>query len=234
MIPLPPLFADVNPVGIILVIIFVISLISQIVAKLHEKVQEAAKEAERRARAAQRAAAARNEQVDNEIGEFLRRTSGRANEPQGRPQPQQQAPQPPVPQRRPDAQRPFTPPAKPAFAPPPLPSTQEAVAAEVVAGAGVNEHVRRSLSASKLGQLGPQLQSKVEMTDERMEQHLHQAFEHRLGDLKARPAERLTQTTPTDASLGALALVAMLRDPAGARQAILLNEILSRPEHRWS
>ncbi len=76
----------------------------------------------------------------------------------------------------------------------------------------------------------------IERGDAERERHRHQTFDHQLGRLKdgAIPAETEEADAPAvKPATAAAALVQMLRDPAGVRQAVLLGEILNRPESRW-
>ena len=79
-----------------------------------------------------------------------------------------------------------------------------------------------------------QLGRDVEQEDIRLEAHMHDTFDHRVGELDedAGFAGDLGSTTPKrdDVSLD---LIALLRNPASIRNAVLLSEILQRPEHRW-
>ncbi len=80
----------------------------------------------------------------------------------------------------------------------------------------------------------------VDQADEKLEKHLHEAFDHQLGSLRARYAASATKPTRTpaaaeiaDAPLAAAGFAALLGSAQGARQAIILSEILARPEDRW-
>jgi hypothetical protein len=76
----------------------------------------------------------------------------------------------------------------------------------------------------------------IERGDAERERHLHQTFDHQLGRLKdaAIPDETTEANAPApQPATPAAALAKMLRDPGGVRQAILLGEILNRPEGRW-
>ncbi|MCH1441245.1 MAG: hypothetical protein L7W43_16400 [Rubripirellula sp.] len=55
------------------------------------------------------------------------------------------------------------------------------------------------------------------------------------GDADSTPYSQSTSTTASQESVGFSAedLVAMLKRPGGVQQALLLREILDRPEHRW-
>jgi hypothetical protein len=74
----------------------------------------------------------------------------------------------------------------------------------------------------------------VIQADQRFDVELHQKFDHDLGSLAARRDERLSdqQVQPT-ADSPASQIAAMLANPDGVRQAILLNEILRRPTDHW-
>ncbi|MEC7499834.1 MAG: hypothetical protein VXY07_00795 [Planctomycetota bacterium] len=78
--------------------------------------------------------------------------------------------------------------------------------------------------------------SSVDRADERMESHLHDHFDQGLGKL-AQPESSMDSSTagnPNEETPGMVSgIFAMLRDPQGVQHAILLNEILNRPTHRW-
>ena len=67
-----------------------------------------------------------------------------------------------------------------------------------------------------------------------MTAHLHDAFDHSMGEI-GDPTSSLTadeQAKVANADIAA-EIRAMLRDPNAARKAIVLREILERPEHNW-
>ena len=72
-----------------------------------------------------------------------------------------------------------------------------------------------------------------------MEQRLEEKFSREVGTLGAEPrkkpvAARKAKTPLTDMpATGAAGFAALLADTDNIRQAIILNEILQRPEHRW-
>ena len=78
--------------------------------------------------------------------------------------------------------------------------------------------------------------SSVDRADERMESHLHDHFDQGLGKL-AQPESSMDSSTAGNSNEETSGMVsgifAMLRDPQGVQHAILLNEILNRPTHRW-
>jgi len=81
---------------------------------------------------------------------------------------------------------------------------------------------------------GEHLAEEVGQADEEMERHLSEAFDHRVGTLRrsdtraGAPSEETAETTSMAATFAEL-----LRTPQGMRQAIVLGEILARPEDRW-
>ncbi len=88
----------------------------------------------------------------------------------------------------------------------------------------------------------PKPQSKVELADERLATRMHDVFDHQAGSLDdgSAPVERedifaqpqFKQQIATS-SVTAAGLGAMLRDQQNLKQAIVLMEILKRPEERW-
>jgi hypothetical protein len=118
----------------------------------------------------------------------------------------------------------------------------------------VTSHVRQHLDTSAYDQRAEQLGDHVEVADSQMQQHVRNVFEHRIGSLadttrqattsagSAAEAEQQAATAtardPVAASASAAAsgldIAAVLRDPKSVRQAVVLSEILNRPEHRWA
>jgi len=110
--------------------------------------------------------------------------------------------------------------------------------------ASVADHVRQRAAASKLGTLAPTVDSGLAHSGEAMESRLHGVFDHGLGALGQTPGESAQSTQPEEAvtpddritpipGAGAAGLAAMLAEPGNLRQAIVLSEILERPESRW-
>jgi len=128
----------------------------------------------------------------------------------------------------------------------------EPVQAEVVAekpvGGQVTEHVKTFLDEEKFAKRGEELGKGVAQTvNQEIDQHLQQVFSHPVSKLAAVSGEAAAPPTAGEpAELAAAApvvetpnvfadeLVAMLTNPDSLRQAILLTEILHRPEERWS
>lgn len=162
--------------------------------------------------------------LDDEIADFLRRAAQR--------------------RKPPPAQRPIAPrPAAAARGPQP-----GRVIAEVVpepAGAEhVAEHVRRHLDTSDIAQEAASLGAEVVRAERKFEQHLQTAFSSgasagsppaaQTAATAAQPAASAAQpASPALPATAAAGLAALLADTNNARLAIVLNEILARPEERW-
>ena len=134
---------------------------------------------------------------------------------------------------------------KPPPAPAPEPIVAEIVRPRRLSDSG-SRHLETSVDADeqRFGQHTSHLGEEVGQADDDMEDHIHAAFEHRLGGLTDTsvgvdvPDADVHDQTPGSSedktpSLAA-ELAATFRDPQSIRQAIILSEILTRPEHRWS
>lgn len=161
-------------------------------------------------------------QVADEIGEFLRRSAeARAAE--------QRPPQPAEPK--------------------PIAPRQQPVQAEAVAdapvGAQVDEQVKKYLDTQSFNRREQELGKEVAQADQEIDQHLRQVFDHSLsrletaaGETAAAPAavespEQADAAAAVIPDTFATGLLALVTDPDALRQAIVLNEILHRPEERW-
>jgi hypothetical protein len=218
----PFLVADVGLQTIIVITLIVIGVVSQLIAKLNE-VQKAPPRPPARPNPSNPS----NDPLADQIAEFLERAQQRRKT---------SRPASPLPQT-----------ARP-LRPTPLPSRN--APAEVIvledagSGASVADHVSSYMSERKRDPVGSELGKEVAQSDEHLEQRLHSVFDHRLGNLSGSPGE--TSETPRvdesaaaaariDAPSGSAAgLAALLANPSGMRQAVLVSEILQRPEHRWS
>jgi len=197
-------------IGILIVILFIIiPAIGQLVAKLRgAKPQQPQGGAQPdRPRPIRRQA----QEVEDEIGEFLRRAARRHG---GKPGEPAEAPRPA---------------AKPVMAEAvkPPPRTTEAKA----------EHFARERFAKQVSQLGQQ----VAEEKKQMAKHPHDVFDHDVGQLSASTKRRERPAIPARSATAAgqtpsiaVGVAAMLTNTENIRQAIVLNEVLQRPEHRWS
>jgi hypothetical protein len=227
-----------NLVFLAVVILFIlIPGLGQVLSKIREAQQ--AEEARRRMPAAPRPPAPARPQgappqqdpLRREVGDFLRK-----------------APQPRAPGR--PQQTPAM--GRPATAPPVVPPWQrpahEPVPVELLepvpedaggAGRGRSRPPERELES-----LPASVPPAVAATGGLMQGHLHEMFDHHLGTLGDTPGESGQAAQPREAeaagaqvvflpTTAAAELAAMLANPVSLRQAILFQEILQRPEHRW-
>jgi hypothetical protein len=101
----------------------------------------------------------------------------------------------------------------------------------------VAEHVSQHISsaARSIGDQATQLGRRIAEEDRQFDVQLKAKFDREVGTLAAR---RESEPTPTsadtrDTSSPAEQLAALLANPEGIRQAIVMNEILRRPSERW-
>jgi hypothetical protein len=120
----------------------------------------------------------------------------------------------------------------------------EIIEAEEVSGDDVALHVARHLDTSDISKRTSQLGAEIDQADEVVESHLQDVFEHRLGDLGAKTQAPEQSTLDDDetqakgptaapAAQPGISIVEMLRSPRELRSAVILSEILARPEHHW-
>lgn len=253
-IPLAPVLADVGDwakviVFIVIAVIWVIKRVMGIEAP-GQKPNVRRPEAPRPVKPV--AAPVERKRIDDEVGEFLRRAAqqraGQQRAGQGQPK-EQQADKRHVAQPVAQAATPIAP-AQPARRPlverPVHARTAdtrtvdvEAVEVEVLedvyVGRSVADHVQQHLGARPVVQRGPQGEV-VESSVQNMQAHLQQTFDHEVGHLAQRSSAEGTSvaTLAPDATLPtANQLRTILGSPQGVGQAILLSEILRRPEERW-
>lgn len=196
--------------------IFLAFVIFSLLAQLVGKWQESQKEAARRARRTppQRPPQA-GAPLEDEIAEFLRRrVQGQKPTPSERPT----APPPPVPTSPParEAKRPSRP------SPPPRPVRAEPVEAELVLVPAEREDVLRKdvWAAPKPSPMSPQPTATL-------------ATEAVRAIVGISGVETATTSVAAPSAVNAATLAALLANPANLRQAVLLAEILRRPEERF-
>ena len=89
----------------------------------------------------------------------------------------------------------------------------------------------------------PVLGERLDQADERLESRLHDVFDHGLGQLSSGTAAQPQIAAGTDAAVWEQRreesplfgqLMQMLSSPQQVQTAIVLSEILRRPEERWS
>ena len=207
---------------LIVIVIVIISAVAQLIGKA----REVQKQAGRPKPPVQPLPPQAQDPLADEIEDFLKRASQR---------------------RRAAGSRPAAPIPPPAAGVPEAP-TRRLVQAELIPMEGaprsVAAHVRDHLSSAKFAPVSQQLGREVTKIDGKIERHLLEKFDHRLGRLAGMGGESASAQTAVDleapgqgaavAPLGAANLAAVLGNPASLRQAILLSEVLNRPESRWT
>ncbi|MBP87793.1 MAG: hypothetical protein CMJ64_13900 [Planctomycetaceae bacterium] len=116
----------------------------------------------------------------------------------------------------------------------------EIVQPNILRGDSVSEHVSEHIETSDVAERLSHLGETVDAADDRMEDHLHEYFEHDLGQLGARTSIAEDSTLDDDGPVleevttsPESHFVQMLSDPSSIHDAIILSEILNRPEDRW-
>ena len=170
----------------------------------------------------------------DEVEEFLKRVAQMRAQAEAQAKSRQQRPQP---------QQPPQPPPQPS--PPRLvPARQESAplqsaAAEVVdaeladSDDGVARHVTQYLRGTEqIAEHTRHLGEKVDAADKQMEAHLHQVFDHQLGHLKmtATDSSAVAASDVKRTGFTAGTIVDMLLSQDNIRTAVILGEILRRPE----
>ena len=173
----------------------------------------------------------------NEIEEFLKRAAAMRARQQGAAQPPAQ-PSPPV--RQPVQQRVATPLS--ARVGPADVLDAEVIEADAVTGDDVSDYVARHLDSSSFTQRASRLGAEVKAVDEVVETHLHETFEHRLGQLGTTTARAADSSLDEDENLAAAAATRppagvsiqdLIRSPQNLRNMIILSEILTPHSNRW-
>ncbi|MEQ8848637.1 hypothetical protein [Botrimarina sp.] len=90
----------------------------------------------------------------------------------------------------------------------------------------------RHLPESQLAEQAAHLGESIALADDRLEERLQQTFEHRLGRLGSRPAAAAAEFEAPRPASTAARIRALLKTPAGVRDAVILSEILRRPGER--
>lgn len=133
-----------------------------------------------------------------------------------------------------------TKPAEPLRAPEPPPPPRRIVEPEKPRELStVASSVEQHLGKRGFEESTRHLADDIARADQQMEAHLQQAFSHRVGTLET--ATPVAQQPVTDAPTAAVVetsstaqmVAGLLANPRQVKQAIILREILDRPEHRW-
>ena len=92
----------------------------------------------------------------------------------------------------------------------------------------VSDHVKSHIDTSSLGEHASHLGEEVGLADDKLEARLHSTFDHSVASLQSSGNVREVGSGE-DRNAIANQLVAMLTNPNSIRQAIILNEVLTRP-----
>jgi hypothetical protein len=99
----------------------------------------------------------------------------------------------------------------------------------------VAEHVAEQVAAraETLAAQASQLGQRIAAEDQQFDSQIKAKFDHVVGTLGGAETVTTTAPGPAPADTPAAQLAAMLANPGGIRQAVLVNEILRRPSERW-
>jgi hypothetical protein len=176
--------------------------------------------------------------MKDEVEEFLRRVA------ELRAQAETQAKGPSRPPPRPKPPSGSSPPLVPPTRQPPVrppasslpPLTAEAVEAELADGLDrMGQRVTEDLrEATTIAEHARSLGADAKAAENRLEAHLHEVFDHQLGQLKqSKTAVGQPALDIAAADTPLSDMVRLLRSPQSIRDAIVIAEVLKRPEHLW-
>jgi hypothetical protein len=238
-------FGGQELIGIaVFVIIVIIQIVSQFLSKQREQ-QDQQRRPDRRPREVEpmdemqaglpqgqqpgRPQVKKPVRIEDEIGEFLRRAARGGGERPAQPRPQQQTRPKPAPPVRPRASVPRQP--------------QRPLRAEVVeparppVGQGLSDQVARDIDTTEIKRHLSELGKGTRLEAAKLESQIKEKFDRELGTLRRekkaapeKPEETHETALPITSAAG---LGALLSDTESLKQAIILNEILQRPAHRW-
>lgn len=117
--------------------------------------------------------------------------------------------------------------------------TLEPVDADIILAEPVHQsvtaHVQSDIDTTDLTGHAKHLGQQVGQADDKMDARVHQKFDHDISQIDDEPS--VWDTAPAASAGGGAGLAsevaAMLRSPNSIRQAVILSELLSRPEDRW-
>jgi len=170
--------------------------------------------------------------MPDEVDDFLRRVAQMRAQAQAKSEPR------PTPkQKQPKQQRTKPParlvPARQETAPSLSPANAEVVDAELADNSDrVGRLVARDLSgAEEIAEHTRRMGAEAAAANDKMQAHLHQVFDHQLGRLKSSSVETaLVETERSAPQLSLDKIIQLLRSPGSVRDAIVMAEVLKRPE----
>jgi len=171
--------------------------------------------------------------VAKNIEEFLRMAAARRQQ-QGSAVPKQVNPQP---QNQPTATpRISTPTNRQQSGPEVIEIVDDIEIVDPIRGQSVGTHVRSHINTSDIAEHTRQLGEQVSQASEVVERRLHQKFDHEVGHLGAdhiadanEYSAEFVHAEHDDVAPRAKELAEMLKSPKTFRQAIIMSEILNRP-----
>ena len=175
--------------------------------------------------------------MKDEVEDFLRRVAQMRAQAEAQAKSQQQRPsqQPPKAQQQPPA-RPPQPPRPAPQRPEPRRLQPESVEAEIVTPElrqrdEVSRHVAQHLRGrEEIAERTERLGDEVEQADDKLEAHLHQVFDHQLGQLKTSGDGVADPQAQSAHDLSATEILRLLRSPKSVRDALIMSEVFRRPE----
>jgi len=176
--------------------------------------------------------------MPDEVDDFLRRVAQMRAQAQAKSEPRPTTPQQSPPkQKQPKQQRTKPParlvPARQETAPSLAPANAEVVDAELADNSDrVGRLVSRDLSgAEEIAEHTRRMGAEAAAANDKMQAHLHQVFDHQLGRLKSSSVETALIETERSASQMSLdKIIQLLRSPGSVRDAIVMAEVLRRPQ----
>src|SRR5689334_19056183 len=174
--------------------------------------------------------------MKDEVEEFLRRVAQMRAQAEAQGKGQQQRPAPQRPPQKPARQASLERPAPPQrLAPQPTPQALpvEIVDAELADRADrLGQRVRSDFRESEqIAEHTRHLGEEVDAANSKMQAHLQQVFDHKLGQLKSTGgATALVTADRTAAELSLDQIRRMLASPQSVRDGIIISEVLRRPE----
>jgi hypothetical protein len=99
----------------------------------------------------------------------------------------------------------------------------------------VAEHVAEQVTsrAESLANQASRLGQRIVADDQQFDVQLKAKFDHKVGTLAESESSTAAESSQPATDSPAAQLAAMLANPSGIRQAVLVNEILRRPSDRW-
>jgi hypothetical protein len=129
-----------------------------------------------------------------------------------------------------------TPPSPPKPAPPRPQRTQRSQRVTAPRPKSVAEHVNENVTSAvnQIREEVSRLGERVVAADRQFDTQMQQKFDHEIGSLGDRHAERVQDQQPAVGPVNPAVIIAtLLANPDGMRQAMIINEVLRRPEERW-